>query len=733
MFSTISILTVFIEIFLAGVALAGAYTFIKRHFRETRDMNDLYLGMLTLSMGLFAMGSVSAQLMFNIGSSDDFLLSIEKVISLMSILVSMSAGLVFCARSFPRTKAFDATFMAVACLLGLMVLILPLGVVFHFYGIEPRVESKAVMPSRIFWMVSWALLGAGYILPGDKKKQPASRSLDQFKCAGALMMVLSYMVYISYAGTGSAFLLLAFWALAFFGFSIFVLANAVPESEPGISPLDFLRTRVLFKLVIFYVLMIVLIVEATTLVTIAIARNSLSRSVVEADRQIAISFAEKIEVSQRGTAVASTVLSKLQLESERMAMERGRMVYVVDAGGRLLVHPDIKRAISHEFVGGEQIVHAAMKAPSGGGEFRNRSNEISVGAFEPVAFGGWHVIVEEPITQAYSEIRKVETNSMLFVILGIILAVMVGLIFAKSIEGPINELILGTVAVRAGDLDYRIQANSTDEIGKLANEFNHMINELKETQSHLIASEKLAALGTMAAGMAHEIKNPLVALRTFTQLFPMKWQDEEFRNKFSMIVPVEIDKINRIAESLLKFGRPSKPEFKKIELNTVIEEVMELMENQFKKNNIRVATKMIKTPPIDGDASQLAQAFLNIILNAVQAMPNGGELIVKTDTGHVIQLGNITQEGFVPNEKIISEGHKMPTIFVEITDTGDGIPEDKMKNLFDPVYTTKPSGSGMGLPITLRIIEEHKGSIKVRSQVGKGTTFLIILPQAEQS
>jgi signal transduction histidine kinase len=262
-----------------------------------------------------------------------------------------------------------------------------------------------------------------------------------------------------------------------------------------------------------------------------------------------------------------------------------------------------------------------------------------------------------------------------------------------------------------------------------------MTKELRDSQERLILSEKLSSLGTMAAGMAHEIKNPLVSIRTFTQLLQQKWDDQEFRNKFSSIIPHEIDRINRIAESLLKFGKPLRPELSKVDINSLLEEVLMLFESESKKSNVRV-TKMLATlPEITGDAGQLQQVFVNIVKNAIEAMhEKGGELIVKTDVGEVVHLGKLSREGKQKGAEMVwGEEEELiqpvPAVFIEVTDTGEGIPEENLKSLFDPFFTTKMTGTGMGLPITLRIIEEHKGSIKIRSHKGKGTTFIITLPE----
>ena len=184
----------------------------------------------------------------------------------------------------------------------------------------------------------------------------------------------------------------------------------------------------------------------------------------------------------------------------------------------------------------------------------------------------------------------------------------------------------------------------------------------------------------MAAGMAHEIKNPLVSLRTFTQLLQQKWDDKEFREKFSSIIPHEIERINRIAESLLKFGRPMKPELTKVDINALLEEVLLLFESECKKNNVSVTKKMAELPEISGDAGQLSQAFVNIIKNAIEAMHDkGGELIVKTDLGEVIKLGKISgRQGVQQGEEVVwgeeeELGKPVPVVFIEVTDTGEGI------------------------------------------------------------
>ncbi|MBI5078747.1 hypothetical protein HZB08_01850 [Candidatus Saganbacteria bacterium] len=216
-------------------------------------------------------------------------------------------------------------------------------------------------------------------------------------------------------------------------------------------------------------------------------------------------------------------------------------------------------------------------------------------------------------------------------------------------------------------------------------------------------ADKLAALGVVAAGMAHEIKNPLASVKGLTQVLPENLADKDFIQKYSEIVPRQLDRINRIVENLLTFGQPGKLETREIELERTLEEALRLVENQCRKLNIEIVKEFSPVPVIFADPEKLSQAFVNIILNAMQAMPQGGEIKIKTQ-----------------NSK--------DSIVIEVSDTGEGIPADRLSNIFDPFYTTKETGSGMGLAVTYRIIKEHTGEIEVESKVGEGTIFKLCLP-----
>ncbi len=727
MFSTLSILSIFIEIILAGILLSGAYTLIKRG-TGAKKYSEVFLGSVFAFSSLHIIGVIFARLLFNLGT-DVIMLQAGANVMLAAASLSMYYYLL--------EKGSSRTLVATVAI-GIAAFALAATEIFPQYAPQSydptglAVNSITVFLIRTFWVFSW--LSAAFVsffrLSGMKDRK--ERNLELISMFSALFIAVGYFISMGYAALGSELFVLSSWFVLLVSYGAFIIASVIsPKDDIAKAPVNFLRTRILFKLIALFVLMIVLIVEAITLGTIAISRNSLEKSAIKANRIIAQGVADKVQYIFEKEKDRAAIISRLQDESVEVLRKEKRLVFIVDSTGRVVVHPDLVVVRNKKNMSHMAAVAELKRGNAGEGRFHSPSGEEMVGAFVPIPSLGVGVVAMERREDAFSEIRKMETNSLIFVIVGILATVGVGLIFAKDVEGPINSLIFGTEQIRRGNLDYRIRTHSIDEIGRLAREFNLMTASLKESQEYLIASEKLAALGTMAAGMAHEIKNPLVALRTFTQLIPIKWEDPEFRKKFTDIVPLEIERINKIAENLLKFGKPTKPEIKPVNVNNVLEEVLELLENQLKKNNVRIATKFATVPPILGDASQLSQAILNIILNAVQAMPQGGEIVVKSDTGHVIQLGKMTEEGFESDDDASSESSKQPTVFIEITDNGEGITEEKMKHLFDPFYTTKPNGTGMGLPITLRIIEDHKGSVKVRSNPGKGTTFIIMLPAGE--
>ena len=256
------------------------------------------------------------------------------------------------------------------------------------------------------------------------------------------------------------------------------------------------------------------------------------------------------------------------------------------------------------------------------------------------------------------------------------------------------------------------------------------LTEIKKLEAEVRRVERLATVGTLAAGVAHEIKNPLVSLKTFAQLLPQKYDDPEFRTSFSQIASAEIERINSLVEQLLRFARPPKPIAVPIDVHEPLEGTLSLLATELTKKNISVKTHYHEGPLIvHGDSEQLRQVFMNVLLNAVEALsPKGGGEIEIT-TGKRRRWSWIAPPSNSPLPQGYSWSDEEATIRIE--DNGPGIKEAHLKYVFDPFFTTKDTGHGLGLSIAHNIVREHHGSINADNRPGGGAAFTVTLPLLE--
>jgi signal transduction histidine kinase len=231
-----------------------------------------------------------------------------------------------------------------------------------------------------------------------------------------------------------------------------------------------------------------------------------------------------------------------------------------------------------------------------------------------------------------------------------------------------------------------------------------LYKEQRERFRRMSRADKLATIGELAAGAAHEIRNPLTAIKSSLQYLKPKRQDEK-ENRLLDNALEETERIDEILSGLLSFSRPAGIKKEKGNLTETLEESLQLISFQLKKQKIKVSRDFPSSPLyLKGDKAQLKQVFLNLFLNSLQAMKDGGELKIEVS---------------------LSEGGRA---LVAITDTGEGIPEEKLDKIFDPFFTTKKGGTGLGLSICYGIVQSHQGEIEVKSKVGQGTTALVKLP-----
>ena len=325
-------------------------------------------------------------------------------------------------------------------------------------------------------------------------------------------------------------------------------------------------------------------------------------------------------------------------------------------------------------------------------------------------------------------------RQMILSTFGLLFALALSLAFVtgRFVHRPVRDLLAHTRRLTSGDLEGRIEPLARDELGELEVAFNEMTGslrqaqrelrelassletkveqrtrEIQDIQGHLARSEKLASLGELVAGIAHEINNPLTGIMVFASMILEDGRlPQDMRNDME-VINRETERCSGIVRRLLEFSRETLPHKAPELINHLLDNTLHLLENQATFHDIDIARHYASDlPPILVDGNQICQVFMNILLNAAQAMPGGGSLALATE---------LSEDG--------------EYLAVRFSDTGSGIPENDLKRIFDPFFTTKEEGgTGLGLSVSYGIVENHGGKIAVDSLVGTGTTFTVLLP-----
>jgi signal transduction histidine kinase len=302
------------------------------------------------------------------------------------------------------------------------------------------------------------------------------------------------------------------------------------------------------------------------------------------------------------------------------------------------------------------------------------------------------------------------------IVIGLLGLLMVALLFAFSrrFTRPVTELSQAAERVADGDLGFEVPVSGPQEISRLSGTFNDMIARLRRSrdlEEQLQRAERSAVVGRLASGIAHEIRNPLNFINLSIDYLREKFapQADDSRTEYTRILTTikdELARLNRLVSDFLSYGRPAKLKYREVDARILIEEVRTLVAAQSEQQsvNINIRQNGNGNAMLQADAELLKTCFSNLMINAVQAMPEGGTL-------------NVTLS---PDSSLVE---------VEFSDTGPGISSEAMEQIFEPYYSTKETGIGLGLPLTKKIIEEHGGEISVKSEPEGGATFTVILPR----
>ncbi|MDB4967226.1 MAG: integral rane sensor signal transduction histidine kinase [Myxococcales bacterium] len=313
--------------------------------------------------------------------------------------------------------------------------------------------------------------------------------------------------------------------------------------------------------------------------------------------------------------------------------------------------------------------------------------------------------------QASLRLAREEDRAVWLALLLAVIALVVGVTvmwIATRMLRPLRTLAERAKEIARGDYKQRVDESAPDEIGALGREFNAMASALDEREQRLIRSERLAAVGKIAAQITHEVRNPLSSIGLNAEMLEEETEGEA--KKLARAIVKEVDRLTEITEQYLRFARLPRPKLEREDLGTIVSSLLSFLRQELEGRGVRVEAHVDPSlPQVAADEHQLRQALLNLLRNAADAMVDGGQL---TMTARQV------------DER---------TVELIISDTGEGITPEDLPKIFDPFFSTKEGGTGLGLALTQQIIVEHGGKIEVSSEPGRGTTFIVSLVAAQPS
>jgi len=387
---------------------------------------------------------------------------------------------------------------------------------------------------------------------------------------------------------------------------------------------------------------------------------------------------------------------------------------LIDGNGRILIQQEVKEErsffpIPPIWEGMVELNHWAIRP------FGDKGLDIYVPIVaKEIKIGYARVgITKRYLNRTLSGVRYRILLGALGIVIG---GVIVGLWLVRRVTHPLKQLTEGAKKIGAGNWGTEVKIHQSDEIGDLAQTFNQMSRQLKESiesiqrsQEKMIQAEKLSALGQLSAGLAHELKNPLTSIKMILQATLEGSSTMGMTKEDTEVILKEIKKLDTILTQFLDFAKPPRLQLQFLNLSDTIKEVFFLMKTELDRCGVEVIEEVsIGLPKMEGDHEKMKQVLVNLLLNSIQAMPGGGRLRI--------------------GAREVFENHR-EEILLWVEDSGKGIQREHLEKVFDPFFTTKERGTGLGLSIVYNIIKEHQGRIDIQSLIGKGTTITIVLPQ----
>lgn len=394
-------------------------------------------------------------------------------------------------------------------------------------------------------------------------------------------------------------------------------------------------------------------------------------------------------------------------------------IFCMDSKGTFTVHPDSegKNMINARDLNGNNFIREMCNKKSGwirypwknSTDSKVRMKIVRYDYFEP---WDWIVAVGSYEDEFYQEANKIKSHILFSMAL---LTLIVGaaatcLVFWASnfFTRPITHMMSVIKRVKRGNLDERMIVSGQDELAEMGSAFNRMteiIQRNKAMESNLAQQCKMASLGVLSSGVAHEINNPLGVILGYAGYLEGKMGEDDPNYQYIHEIKRESKRCKKIVQDLLSYARTPRPTIEATDLNDLLQQIVDFAANHTDMRGVKISTNLASgLPPIELDGDQMRQVAINLVLNAGGAMPDGGSLTVS------------------------SEAVDATHVRITFSDSGCGIPPESLETIFEPFYTTKASGTGLGLAITRQIIEQHHGEIHIDSEVGKGTRVTVTLP-----
>ncbi|HEY6839022.1 MAG TPA: Cache 3/Cache 2 fusion domain-containing protein, partial [Geobacteraceae bacterium] len=394
-------------------------------------------------------------------------------------------------------------------------------------------------------------------------------------------------------------------------------------------------------------------------------------------------------------------------------------IFCMDSKGNFTVHPDGegKNFIKATDSEGNHFIREMCQNKSGWirypwknvGDSAPRMKIVRYEYFQP---WDWIVAVGSYEDEFYSEANEIKgrilESMVVLTVLACLVAVALVFVASKVLTDPINHMTEVIRKVKKGRLDEQMEVDTEDELGELANAFNRMtsmIRRNKEMEANLAQQGKMASLGVLSSGVAHEINNPLGVILGYASYLEGKVDENDPNYRFIHEIKRESKRCKKIVQDLLSYARTPKPAMEETDINMLLDQIVDFAANHTDMHHVTVVKEFgPNLPTIQVDGDQMRQVAINLILNAGAAMQAGGRLVVGT---------SLDDEGYV---------------CLTFRDNGAGIPPEDLEKIFEPFFTTKAKGTGLGLAITRQIVEMHQGKIGIESEMGKGTTVTVRLP-----